>query len=181
MVTVLSSRFYARLFPSLIKNSFLLVLHFLWSFWYYSDGEQSESPRSLSIIIPASQFVINQSLSLSKSLHLLLSLLLLGHCCSLFYSVRLLCLSLEDIALSLVEKRGRHQDLIADLPDLPHHIVILYYRIVTYQRATIITYSFQLPAVITSSFKRARVPVPKPRSPNHPISYSLHCIIDRFW
>ena len=138
-----------------------------------------------------SQLVVShQSLSLSRSLHLLLLLLLLGHCCPLFCSVRSLCLSLEDIALSLVEKRGTHQDLIADLPDLLHRIVVLYHRIVAYQRATIITYGFQLLAVITSSFKRARVPAPKPRSPNrltsykprspnHPTSYNLHCIVDR--
>ena len=138
-----------------------------------------------------SQLVVShQSLASSKSSHLLVLLLLLGHRCPLFCSVRSLCLSLEDIAFSLVEKRRTYQDLIADLPDLPHRIVVLYHRIVAYQRATIITYGFQLLAVITTSFKRARGPAPnprlpnhptsyKPRSPNHPTSYNLHCIIDR--
>ena len=140
-----------------------------------------------------SQFVVSyQSLSLSRLLQLLILLLLLGHYCLLFCSIRSLCPNLEDIALSLIEKWGTHQDLNADFLDLPYLIILLYHRIVTYQCVTITTYGFQLLAIITLSFKKARVPAPKPRSPNcltsykpkspnHSTSYNLHCIIDKLW
>ena len=97
-------RIFQPLLCSLISFTCKIVFccsHILW-FWYYSYCEQSESSGYYLSSPPASQFVINKSLSLLTLSHLLLLLLLLEHCCLLFCFVRSLCLSLEDIALSLL-------------------------------------------------------------------------------
>ena len=133
MVTVLSSYFHACLFFLLVKLSSAVPI-----FFGIFDIILIMSGRNHQVVIyhplPAvSQLVVShQSLSLSRSSHLLLLLLLLDHYCPLFCFIRSLCLSLEDITFSLVEKWGMHQDLITDLSDLLHYIVVLYHRIIIY-------------------------------------------------